>query len=235
MAIEMALAVLAGALLQRVSGLGFALVASPFLVLIVGPHQGIVLSNLLGILVSGSVLLTVRRDVDLSRAAILVPAGLIGVLPGVTAARGLPSRPLQVIIGGLVAAGLVTTIIYSRLRVEPTPSRTAAFGLVSGFMSATAGIGGPALAVYARATSWRQEAFAATAQLSFVAQAILALTFEGLPQLRWKVLAALAGAATAGLVAGHFLTQRIPPQRARVIVIVIAFLGATATVVRALS
>src|SRR5262249_58352479 len=97
------------------------------------------------------------REVEWSRAALLVPAGLVGVLPGVAAARGLPPRPLQVTIGLLVTVGLVATIMGSRAKVEPTPVRTTALGLASGFMTATAGVGGPALTVYALATRGRHE------------------------------------------------------------------------------
>ena len=46
------LGVVAGALTQRVTGIGFALVCAPLLVLIAGPFEGVVLSNLLGLTVS---------------------------------------------------------------------------------------------------------------------------------------------------------------------------------------
>ncbi len=233
-AIAMALAVFAGALLQRVSGLGFALVASPFLALVAGPYEGILLSNLLGIVVSLTVLATTWRDVELSRAAILVPAGLIGVLPGVAAARWLPPRPLEVTVGLLVIAGLLATVLGSHVELAATLTRTTALGLVSGFMTATAGVGGPALTVYALATRWRQAAFAATAQISFAAQAIAALALKGLPRLPWAVLAALAVAAGVGLAAGHLLARWLPAVYVRRTVIGIAFLGAAAAVVKGL-
>ena len=46
--ISLAAAVFVGASTQRISGMGFALVASPFLVIVLGPHAGITLVNLLG-------------------------------------------------------------------------------------------------------------------------------------------------------------------------------------------
>lgn len=164
-----------------------------------------------------------------------MPAGLIGTLPGVAAARALPPRPLQLTIGLLVAGGVVATLACSRLTVQPTRLRTAATGLVSGFMSAAAGMGGAALAVYATATRWRQAAFVATAQLGFVLQSVLAVSLKGLPHFPWKVVAVLGAAVVTGLLAGHFLTRRIPSSLARLVVIAITLLAATATVVRALA
>jgi uncharacterized membrane protein YfcA len=224
--------VLLGALVQRVSGLGFALISAPLLVLAVGPVTGVELTNLLAVLVSVSVLATSWRDVDLHQARLLVPSGVVGVLPGIAAARLLSPGPLQVAIGALVVLGLLATMLTGTGRARPTTAAALGTGTASGFMNAVAGVGGPALTVYALATGWSQESFAATAQVSFAVQSTTALAIRGLPDLPTAQLVTVAAMATAGLVAGELLARRLSRERARTVVVVLAVLGGIATMIR---
>jgi uncharacterized membrane protein YfcA len=224
--------VLVGAVAQRVSGLGFALIAAPLLVLATGPVEGVQLANLLAVLVSLSILAVSWSRVDLRRARILVPGGLVGVVPGVLATRLLPAGVLQIAIGGLVAVGLLATRIGVRRHVRPTVPVTFGAGLASGFMNAVAGIGGPALTVYALAIGWSQESFAATAQVSFAVQSAASLALKGPPHLAVAQLALLVGTAALGLALGGVLVRWVPPTRARSAVVVLAMLGAVGAIVR---
>jgi uncharacterized protein len=224
--------VLVGAVAQRVSGLGFALIAAPLLVLATGPIEGVQLANLLAVVVSISILALSWNRVDLRKARILVPGGLVGVVPGVLAARLLPAGILQIAIGGLVAVGLLATRIGVRRHVRPTVPLACCAGLASGFMNAVAGIGGPALTVYALAIGWSQESFAATAQVSFAVQSSASLALKGLPHLAVTQLALLMGTAALGLALGGALARWVPPTRARAAVVVLAMLGALGAIVR---
>lgn len=243
------------------TGLGFSLVAAPLLTLMMGPFQGIVLANLLALLVAVSVLAASWREVDLRRAATLVPFGLLGVFPGVWIARTLPTGPLQTVIGLLTLLGL-TGAIWRAVRTSATHNTSATdgttrtdrtsgqapgsagvpdphtvltglAGTASGFMTATAGVGGPALTVYALATSWRQVGFAATAQISFASQAALALSLKGVQGLPDPVeCTVLLAAAGVGLAFGHLLANRLPAKETRRALIVITVAGALATTVK---
>jgi uncharacterized membrane protein YfcA len=226
--------VLVGAAIQRVSGLGFALISAPFLVIVLGPYNGITLANTLAIGVSLATLATSWRMVDTKRAVTLVPAGLVGVLPGVLAARTIPDAPLQVLIGGLIVLGLAFTVSTPNVKLTPTTGVNLGTGLASGFMTAAAGIGGPALVLYATATAWEQAAFAATAQISFAAQAALALSLKGVPSLapyQWGIFVL---AVIGGLAGGGLLAKRFPPAAAKRLAIALALLGAAGTFIEGL-
>lgn len=241
-----AAAVFVGAVSQRVTGLGFALIAAPLLTLLAGPYQGIVLANALALLVASTVLVSSWRQVDLRQAARLVPTGLVGVLPGVWVARRLPQGPLQMAIGLLVLAGLGAAVLRSGVLrpaggagaassglAAPGSAFTATAGAASGFMTATAGVGGPALTVYALSSGWEQTAFAATAQISFFTQAALSLGFKGVQDLPGAVACTvLVAAAGTGLAIGHRLAPRIPADLARRAMIVMAAAGALSTTVK---
>jgi uncharacterized protein len=229
-----AAAVFAGAVFQRLSGIGFALVAAPALALISGPRGGVALTNLLAVVVAIAVFATSARRVDRAKALILIPAGLIGVLPGTVLFRLLPPGQLQVAVGTITALGLAAVLLAPRLRAGARPVTTGCAGLVSGFSAAAAGAGGPALTVYAVATSWPQPEFVATGQLSYVTQGAAALAVKGLPSVPGAWLGVAVIAVLCGLLAGHLAARRIDGARARRAAVVIAGLAALATVVKGL-
>jgi len=227
-----AAAVFAGAVLQRLSGIGFSLVAAPALALLSGPRSGVTLTNLLAIMVALVVFATSARRVDRARARILIPAGLLGVLPGTLLFRLLPPGQLEVAVGTITAFGLAAVLLAPRLRTRARPATTGCAGLASGFSAAAAGAGGPALTVYAVATSWPQPEFVATGQLSYATQGAAAVAIKGLPSVPGAWLGAAAAAVVCGLLAGHLAARRVDGARARRVAIAIAGLAALATVVK---
>lgn len=232
--LAMLVVVFAAAAVQRVAGVGFALIVAPILVLLQGP-QATALSNLLGASVCAVVLAGSWRDVDRRRALLLAPAGLLGVLPGVYLSRHLSQGPLQVTIGLIVLIGLGGAMVSRRLKLSPTTGTTLASGLASGFTTATAAVGGPALTFYAITTRWEQRSFAATVQISFLSQALLSLSLKGFAPLPGVLpLIALLAAMGAGTWTGLAVAGRVSAHSARTVAIVVALVGAAATTVKGL-
>jgi len=234
-ALAVALAAGAGAFAQRLSGIGFSLIVAPSLALVTGPRDGIALTNLLVIVVALAVFAASARHVDKAKLPVLVPAGLAGVVPGVIVFRLLPVGPLQVAVGIVTGLGLAAVVAVPRVRARPRLATTMGAGAVSGFTTAVAGAGGPALTVYAVATDWPQPRFAATCQLNYAIQAAAALAVKGLPPLPLAVLATALAAALSGLMAGHLAAARISGARVRHAAIGLAALATLATVIRGLS
>src|SRR5660398_269749 len=94
------MSVVAGAGTQRVTGLGFALVSSPLLVLVAGPFNGVLLANVLSLTVNLVVLAMTWREVEVLRAAAAgagaVPGpgrGLRRPAPAATGVAGADRRP----------------------------------------------------------------------------------------------------------------------------------------------
>jgi uncharacterized membrane protein YfcA len=227
MLVGLGLAVLAGAVTMRATGMGFALIASPFLALILGPFQGVLVTNVCGALSAMLNLTQVHRQIDWRRARLLIPAGVLGVVPGAIATRLLPSATLSIVVSGLVLLGLAATLLIRRVPVPDSPASAAAGGLTSGFMSAAAGVGGPGLVVYALATRWEYSSFAASAQMLFALQGIEALVLkQSWPQLNWAGWLVLLGALGVGLLAGNALARHVSGRTAMLVVIVVATLGA---------
>lgn len=227
-----AAAVFTGAVFQRLSGIGFSLIAAPALALISGPRSGVTLTNLLAVVVALAVFATSARRVDRAKALILIPAGLIGVLPGTALFRLLSPGQLQITVGSITALGLAAVLLAPRLRGEARPVATGCAGLASGFSAAAAGAGGPALTVYAVATSWPQAEFAATGQLSYATQGAAALAVKGMPPIPGAWLGVAVTAVLCGLLAGQLAARRIDGARARRAAVCVAGLAAVVTVVK---
>jgi len=225
--------VFVGAGAQRLTGLGFSLVASPFMVLLLGPFNGVLVINACATVAALAVLSQVWRDVDVRRGLLIVGTALPAVLAGAWTARNLPGPPLAVVVGSLMLAALVAVVVSERARVLRGRIGTVVAGLGTGFLNVTAGAGGPALAVYAVSTAWAQARFAATAQLIFAALGAASFAAKGgRPSLAATGWAMLACGLVLGVLAGNRVAHRVPAERARYAVLAIAMAGAALTTVK---
>ncbi|WP_125777489.1 sulfite exporter TauE/SafE family protein [Antribacter gilvus] len=241
------LAIILGGALQRVTGMGFGLVAGPFIVLILGPLEGVLMVNLLG---AGSALVIlgrVSRGVDWRRYAFLAAASLVVMVPAALLLRGAGSATLEVTVGAVVILAMTLALVTSRLagaRRRFAPGARwplLVTGAASGFGSVAAGIGGPPLAVYSVLDRWDPRAFAATAQPFFLTNAAAALTAKliftdaSLPAMSPWGWVAVAAAAVAGIGLGEVLAPRVSREATRRVLVVLAYAGGVATLVRGLA
>lgn len=244
--VALAAAVVLGAATQRVTGLGFSLVASPFVVLLLGPYTGVLLINSVGVVMCGLLALQLRREVDLRHALLLAVPGIVAVLPGAWLARHAPAAVLQVAVGACIVIALLALVAVDRraglgaaslgaASVSPR-SRTSAIsaGAASGLMNAIAGVGGPAVTVYAVATRWQQRSFAATAQLFFMMVSTASIMAKGLPTLPVEGWFVAAGGLGIGLLVGHAVHARVTVATARRAVVVVALVGGVLALVKGL-
>lgn len=229
-----------GAIAQRVAGLGFAMVVSPFVVIVLGAHQGIVLVNLCGVFSSMLVIHHVWKRVRWKAFLWLIIPALIGSLPGSFLANWLPAGPLSVIVGGVVLLALGVSLLLSHRGTqiqESGPNRSVA-GFFAGFSNSLSGVGGPVLTAYAQLSRWKQQDFVAMLQPFF----ILAGTFSAatkvaadpstMPVLDWWQWLLLAAMIVLGVQIGHRLAPKVNDTLARRIVVILAIVGAASAVVK---
>lgn len=220
-------AIFLGSSTQRISGVGFALVASPFLVAILGPFNGVLVVNVFGALTASLVLFQVFRLVEYRRAVLLLVPAILAIVPGSLVALYLRSDVLSMLIGTMIIVALVVSLLLKESVLFRGRPGIVLAGAVSGFMSVTAGVGGPAITAYAVATRWPHAVFAATAQLYFFGTGVASLIAKHtLPQLDGYQWATCALALGLGVVVGNAIAPRVPSKVARFAVIVLAFAGA---------
>ncbi|MFD1718657.1 TSUP family transporter [Georgenia deserti] len=227
-----AAAVLLGAGTQRVTGLGFGLVSAPFLVLLLGPFHGVVLANALGLFTSVTVLVQVWRRVDLRRFALLAVPAAVAIAPGAWLALTVSGPVLSVVVGSVAFLAILAVVSSERMRVFRGRGGGVAAGGLSGFMNVTAGVGGPAITLYALSTAWEHRSFVATAQLYFAVVSGASLLAKGWPVLAPTAWAVVLGGLVVGVVAGTALSWRIPASRAQKLVAALALAGSLATVAK---
>ena len=238
-ATAVAFAVMIGALLQRVSGTGLALVSAPLLTLLLGPTTGVLVVNVCSVCGAALIFTRVRRDVEWLRYRALALASIVGVVPGGLLVATVPEGWLALFVGLSVLAALTVTLITSvEAGKEHHRVPVLAAGFLSGLMSTTAGVAGPPVTIYAIYSRWPQQSFAATLQPFFFTVAALSLSTKlsaGVgPQLDWRVGVGAALGLLIGVTVGGVLAGRINPTDARVVAVTLAYLGAAATVIHAL-
>ena len=227
------LAVVVGAMAQRVAGLGFGLMVSPVLVVLLGPLDGVMVVNACGALSSTLILSRVWRDVDWRRYAGLIVPGLAGIALGAVIASRAPAGPLQIGIGLTLIAGLAMSQLAARAsRRVDGPGVIAASGFASGLMNAAAAVGGPAVTAYAVLSSWDQRRFGATLQPFFITTgttsflAKVVATGGHTPALESWQWAGVFACMLVGITAGDLLSRRLAGRTVRLAVVVIAYAGA---------
>lgn len=227
-------AVLLGAATQRTAGLGFALVAAPFLVLLTGPVTGVLMSNALGGLMCAVVLLRTRRGARWRSVALLAVPALVAVPVGALVVRRLPDGPLLVVVGAMSMAAVLLAVVGRKRVLLRGRGAAVAAGALSGFMNATAGVGGPMLSAYGIAQHWPREVFIPTVQACLLLVNVASLVSKGMPRIDATTWAVGLGALAAGAVLGEWLSARVRPGAGQRFIFVAALAGGAAAVVRGL-
>lgn len=221
-----------GAAMQRVTGLGLGLVSGPVLVLALGPFTGVLLANLMALVVNLALLVTLWRHVMWRRTALLTVPALLMVPVGALVVRALPGPVLSLTVGLTVLLALVVVLVSRRARVLHGRRGAVVAGAASGFMNATAAVGGPAITVYAVSTGWRGTGFVASLQLYLALINAAALLAKGLPSLPPTTWLAAGAGLLVGTGAGYLLSRRVSFEQAFPVVIALALVASSATVVR---
>jgi uncharacterized membrane protein YfcA len=231
--------ILVGAVAQRIAGLGFALLIAPFLVIILGPHAGVLLVNICGVVSSAIIVGRVWKDIDWSMFRWLVVPSLLGSVPGSFLAVAVPSAPLSVTVGAVVLVALTISLVLQRSDVVVRGNAPKAVaGFTAGLTNSMAGVGGPAVSAYAVLSRWPQRPFAATLQPFFVCIGMVTLALKLLldpsqaPVLAAWMWVAIGLAIVTGIYAGEKLGRFVRDDQARLFVIVIAFVGAALAVIK---
>ncbi|MGA5702664.1 TSUP family transporter [Peterkaempfera bronchialis] len=224
--------VLVGASVQRVTGIGFALVTAPALALLVGPGQGVLVSNCAAGAISAVGLCGGWRRVRVSAMVPLVLAAACTVPAGAWVADRLPERVLLTAIGVTVTAAVL--LVIGGVRVAALRGRAGAVvaGAVSGFLNSSAGVGGPALSLYAVNARWPVREFVPNAQFYGVLVNLFSIAAKGLPALAAPGWLLVASGVAGGAVLGRLLGDRLSERQARRLVLGLALLGALATLAK---
>ncbi|MER6831549.1 sulfite exporter TauE/SafE family protein [Streptosporangium sp. NPDC000563] len=219
----------AGASVQRLAGIGFALVSVPALVLLLGPAEGVVLANCAAGAISAVGLAGTWRQVRLAAMVPLVAAAACTVPAGAWVAARLPEPVLLAGMGVLVSVAVALVMWGARVPALRGVKGAVAAGAASGFMNSSAGVGGPAVSLYAVNAGWTVREFVPNAQFYGVVVNAFSVTAKGVPQLPAPVWLLVAASIAAGSAIGAALARRVPERPARLMVLLLALGGGLTT------
>ncbi|MFD9332453.1 sulfite exporter TauE/SafE family protein [Streptomyces sp. NPDC060065] len=221
--------VLLGSSVQWLTGMGFALVAVPALVLLLGPAQGVVLANCAAGAISVVGLAGGWRRVRLRAMVPLCVAAACTVPAGTWLARKLPEPALLAAMGALVTIAVTLVMRGARVPALRGGGGAVAAGAVGGFMNSAAGVGGPPLSLYAVNAGWTVREFVPNAMFYGVVVNVFSVAANGIPRLSAPVWSLAVTGMVAGGVIGRALAQRVPEKRARMLVLGLALAGGLTT------
>jgi uncharacterized protein len=227
-----AAALLAGSVVQGLTGFGLALVSVPFLLMVVPATTATVVVAACGLIVNVVVLARLRESLRLGEVWGL----LLALLPGVPLGAWLLSQVSKGLVMGALGGVLVGYGLYALLAPE-LPRRAGKgwaypAGFIAGLLSGAYNTSGPPLVIYGDLRRWDRDEFRANLQVLFMVGEVLAIASHALLGNvgREAGLRVLVGAPVIalGLVAGRRLERFLDPERfRRAVLILLVIMGVT--------
>ncbi|MFE2062180.1 sulfite exporter TauE/SafE family protein [Streptomyces sp. NPDC059467] len=224
--------VLLGASVQWLTGMGFALVAVPALILLLGPAQGVALANCAAGAISVVGLAGGWRRVRPAAMVPLCAAAACTVPAGTWLTRRLPPPWLLLTMGALVTVAVLLVMRGARLPALHGRAGALTAGAVGGFMNSAAGVGGPPVSLYALNAGWTVREFVPNAQFYGVVVNAFSVTANGVPRLGAAEWTAVGAAMLAGGLIGRTVGDRLPEHHARRLVLLLALTGGVTAVAK---
>ncbi|WP_176084588.1 sulfite exporter TauE/SafE family protein [Martelella sp. HB161492] len=231
-----------GAVLQRVSGIGFAMVVAPFTIIAIGPAQGVVLVQMCGVASAIIVLTQVFRDVNWKTYLVLLPASAAGIVIGTVFVSRFPGAEAEIISAIVMLLMLAASVTAGYLREYPRNAGTlTAAGGLAGAMTVLAGVGGVALTSLKEATRWDQRSFVATLQPYLITLstgtviARLAAAPDAWPALAAWVWGGIVAVMVVGMLFGAQLTRWMKARHAAQLTLALSLIGALAALADGIS
>jgi hypothetical protein len=205
---------LVAACIQALSGFGFSLFIVPFLAMVIGPKDTVVLANLLSVAINAAQAGHLRHAVEARTATVLSVGSFLGMPLGLAVLLLVNSTVLQIAIA--VSVIVFTLLLMRGLQIHGGGLRgDLATGLVSGILNTSTSMSGPPVVLYFQGKQMPPLEFRATTNAFFLVTAIGAVAMLALGgAVKPYVLVAAAismPSVFAGRLAGNALFTRTHP------------------------
>ncbi len=236
-AILPAAALLAGALVQGVSGFAFSLLSLPLLCLVMPAREVVPMLTLFGLVLNAIVLASSRSHARPGRFLPLLMAGAAGTLPGVLLLGTVPDGPLRAAVGLVVLSTAILYLAGVRVRLSNERAAMIPVGLLSGLLNGLMTFSGPPVIILLANQGAERDEFRANLSMYFLGLNVVTipmLVAGGL--LTGEILRRSAGLlpfVALGAGAGALLSRRIPQAHFRRGVLILLGLLGIASVLNA--
>jgi uncharacterized membrane protein YfcA len=210
------------ALLQTVSGFGFALMVMPLAAFVLGLRTAAPLVALLGLTLYGINVVRYRRSMNAGEVARLAIASAVGVPIGIWLLSSADEAFVKRILGLILTAYAIYALLKPTTSLILSKGWAYPAGFAAGCLGGAYNTPGPPAIVYGSLRQWPKDEFRAVMQMLFFLNALLVVTSHYLTHhytqeiLRlylWTVPAALLG-----LVVGYVADRWVDRGRFRLLV-----------------
>lgn len=201
------------ALVASVTGFGYALVAIPFLVLLLPPAQAVPLVLISWFPIAIFLVIGSRRHLVRDRLMRLLVGGIAGAPLGIYGLASFSDSTMRAVIGAITLLAVVAMAVRTSEPLAREGRALLGAGLLSGALAGASGLSGPPIVLLGLRQRWSHESFRATLLCYFfILHTLISLTLGNIGLLTWDTLSmslqALPGVAT-GFVVGMWLKGRV--------------------------
>jgi hypothetical protein len=221
-----------GAFVQSSIGFGFALVAMPLLVSMLGIHTAAPMVAIAALLVEIVILFVYREAFNFEVVKYLVIAAILGIPIGVLGVRNINSDIVDKFLGLVVISYALYALFAPSLPELTGRIWSFFFGFIAGILGGAYNTGGPPVVIYGNARRWPPNEFKSNLQGFFLVNGLVVIAVHTISgnltgDVFQNIIYALPG-LVLGLAAGFFLSKRINPGIFRnIVLIALLFLGAS--------
>jgi uncharacterized membrane protein YfcA len=215
MATTLAIIVFLGALVQAVSGFGFALLVMPPIAIVVGLRTAAPLVALVGLTLYGINLIRYRQAIRVRRVLRLGAASILGIPVGLWALATVDESIIKPLLGVVLTA-------YAACRlINPSSSRVCSrrwaypAGFIAGCLGGAYNTSGPPVIVYGSLRQWPKEEFRAILQAFFFVNTVFTVASHAVARHLTTTVWTLYGVALPPLLLGVFIGSRIDSRLKR--------------------
>lgn len=225
------------ACLQRISGFGFALLATPIMSIVMPVPVAVVVISFVSL--PNGILNWLQQGHHADRAQVrrIVVWCITGMPIGLVAIRHIPDRPMRIVLGVVVA--VAAGALASGWRITRGGRQVdAAAGFLSGILATSTGTNGPPLVIGLQGQGVTPERFRGTMAGIFVATGIVTLVLFAVNGLVTEATLKLASVGVAPMLVGQFagvrLLPRVRTEHYRHLIVALLFASAAAAIGNAL-
>lgn len=226
--IAVAIVVLLTACTQAVVGFGFALLAVPVMMHIVGLQRAVILASLIGTANNVFQYRDLKHNQDKQQVKRFLLASCVGAPFGLVAFIYANQQVLKILLGIGVLFG-VLLLARGRDLTHAHVSLDWSMGVISGFLLTSTSTNGPPLVFAMQARKSDPQVFRSTLNMVFLVSGIYGLVlFAAFGEIAlseiWISLALLPS-MIAGVYAGRLIRSRVDPDRFRMLVLILLALA----------
>ena len=142
------LTILISALIQGITGFGFALIAVPILSLFILPKEVVPIIVVYGLVTNIMTIMKRRESIRVKELSLLIMAGMIGVPFGVYLLKVLPTNSIKLLAGIIIVLTAVAMVGGLRIKFKNEQFATGMAGFLSGLLNGSTSMSGPPIVLF---------------------------------------------------------------------------------------